>query len=288
MVLKQEDVWANSPTSQKAKPGASKVAAGFAYAEKPKHETFNWMLNLITNSIMENQQNGIPVYSKYIQYKSGGLCLVGPEIWQAQKDTTNVTPAPGVTEWAKYADSITSVMGGQAIVNALNALGVTLDLDVKKLGGIPASGYVQQSNWITAKGVSANPYVGFGIYRDNKILGSIRFPKASSNLLIINGSGYIATAPDGSAYLYGSNIDKVNPKGIATQAYVASAMSKLGAGYLSKTEAANTYLSKKDASTGYLSKSAASSTYVSKTYGDGRYIKKSQMKLVGDKLYITL
>jgi hypothetical protein len=261
--IQQQDVWASSTQAQKTKPGTTKIGTGFVFAEKPKHETFNWILNLLTQVLLETQQNGIPQYNSETQYKAGGLCLFNKLIYQAQKDVTNQTPGGG-GDWKKYSDTITSTMTGAAIETALKGLGRAIDIDVATFGGKTPDKYIAQDSRIINLKSTGQQY-GTGVYfkHDNKENAGVIYSQQEKEVRIENlekgqvVAGGIKITNTGRSCLYGPDVDPSAPNDIPTKKYVD------------------------DKVTG------ATNNFVTKAEGN-KHMLKTQMRLSGDKLYITL
>jgi len=85
------DVWARN-SSDKSFSGPvneAKIAKGWVAGEKPPHNAFNWMDNLVTQNMLDFTQMGILTWDKDTNYALHGICNYKGDLYQSTVATNN-------------------------------------------------------------------------------------------------------------------------------------------------------------------------------------------------------
>ena len=105
--LLEEDIWARlAAEADKTKPTQTEINEGFAFGQKPTHQSHNWLFSVITEFLAHLNQMGIAQWDGTTEYITGSLAMDGNVLYQALKDNVNQKPSETVDNyWAEFKPS---------------------------------------------------------------------------------------------------------------------------------------------------------------------------------------
>jgi hypothetical protein len=109
-VFNEEDIWCTIPGGgDLVKPDISKIAKGFRYGEIPKHSTFNWTGNFISNYCVHSNKTGVPSWDTETTYTKGSLVSVDDgstrQLYIANNTTTGEDPLSSPS-WRQFYENL--------------------------------------------------------------------------------------------------------------------------------------------------------------------------------------
>ena len=102
--LLETDIWARlAAEADKTKPTQTEINEGFAFGQKPTHQSHNWLFNVFSAFIAHLNQMGIAQWDATTEYITGSLAMDGSVLYQALKDSVNKKPSENLDDyWAEF------------------------------------------------------------------------------------------------------------------------------------------------------------------------------------------
>jgi len=127
--ITEKQIWANTGGANIKAPDQTKINSGYLAGEKPHHNHFNWIYNIIMQDLVHILQNGIAKWDATTEYQQGALTLhadpanpAQTSIYRALKvNTAAATEPSGATDanWQKnletYADYAELKAGSKSV-----------------------------------------------------------------------------------------------------------------------------------------------------------------------------
>ena len=113
----ETDIWSRlADPSDKTKPTQNEIDSGFAFGQKPTHQSHNWLFETMMQFVAHLNQYGVPAWDATTVYTVGALTNDGGELYQALTENSNIQPSmDDGTNWVRW-DPTTQLpeIGGMA------------------------------------------------------------------------------------------------------------------------------------------------------------------------------